>query len=526
MNTEAEAANEQIPGRLQNNFGDWDNSDIWFTVSCAALGVIVWQRVDFLMVALVLLVWFFLMWRSHSGGRRYYLVGAFVRSTWRARIRKGETSRTIKKQADPTIANRVGRRRGDGGSSPDIPFAVTSVPSNNGDGTIGILHVKRAHTDSFVVVSEGADISSTPLVSQHNSYMLMGDMVAKLVSAHQGYSVGVSYEFRKDPFDSSELAVKLDEFLRPEIIHPHGATVPDDELHTLTDAQSRELFVGGVWAQLQGEMIPIYGRKVWMATIVTIRRDGVLAKAESNKTIDERHIKRLPINRMVNTVIGALKAAGVTNPRALDKGEMHGFVRGAWDTVNIEEYYDLVARDPEAPYKDGFNEHWPRKEMKAFGNYSVTDGNYATSLRIKSNPEEVTQVFWASFFTSIPTPYFACTLVGSAVRSSGEIWLLERATALLSAFGDLIGVDYKTLSMRRREEKLEKRKVDIFDTQFSQSYNIFVTLRTDGEEALNHVVEDTNSLASEYGISTQRIGLAVQQYPALWSGTLGIGGLL
>jgi hypothetical protein len=524
MNIEADVDKEVLPEKLQGNFGDFSPSDVWFTVALLAVAMIAWVQVNFVLVPVVIVVWVFLMLRSHKGGRRYYLAGASIRSYWRVRVRKGRSSRRVDKEGDSSVGNRVGKRRGDNKKAgSDITFALTSVPSDLDGETIGIMHVKRAHTDSFVVISEGADIASTPLASQHESYELIAKMVARLVASMRGYSVGVSYLFRKDPFDMYELEANLENFLRPEMYVPSGMDVEEADR---TDRQHREIFAAGVWAQLQTDVIPEEGRKVWMATVVTIKRTGALAKAESNRTIDKRYIKRLPINQMVKIVVSGLKAAGVTDPRPLDRGEIHLFTRGAWDTLDVDEYHGLVAEDPEAPYRDGFNDHWPREEMLAFNDYSRTDGNVAAVMRVSSNRKEEWQGYWPEYYTSLPGRYSCFALVGSAITSSREIWLLERGAALLISIGELLGVNYKTRSMQRREDKINRRADTIFESEFSQTYNILVTLRPEREEELEHEMADLETLGITLGITHKRIELAVHQYPALWSGTLAISGLL
>lgn len=524
MKVEADIEREVFPEKLQNNFGDFNSSDLWFTVAFVATGMIAWVRIDILVVPFVIIVWGMLMMRSDAGGRRYYLVVARFRSIWRVRFKKGRSKRRVDKEGDPTVGGRTGRRRGDNKKAgSDIPHAFTSVPSDLKGKSIGVMHVKRSHTDSFIVVSEGSDIGSTPLASMHESYARMSKMVAKLVASQRGYSVGVSYLFRPDPFNTFELEAGLENFLSPAMYEPSGLNMPQKEW---TDKQYREVFSAGVWSQLRTEVIPQNGRKVWMAVVITIQRNGILAKAESNRLIDEKYVKRLPINKMVRTVISGLKAAGISDPYALDRRDIHLFGRGSWDTHKLDEYNAHVAADPEAPDRDGFNEHWPREEMIAGNDFSKTDGNVATVLRVTANRKQDWQGYWAEFYTRLPGRFSSFALVGAAVTSSKEIWVLERATALLETISDLVGIQRKTRKMQKRENKLNQRADDISDSEFSQSYNILVTLRPEREEDLEDEVDDLETLGDELGISIKRIELAVHQYPALWSGTLGIGGLL
>lgn len=516
MNTEVMPDNEQLPGKLEPNFGDFNTADYWFSAAALAIGVIVWGNYGVLWMPFVALAWYLCMARQKSG-RPYYLLGAFIASAWSVYVRKGN----VRQEGDPTTANQAGKRRVKKGSKDNsaIPFAATSVPADLDGETVGIMHKKGAHTDSFVIVSDGATIAAESPASQHEAYTRIADTVKQLVSSRKGYSIGVSYVFRKDPFNMAELETNLEGMLHPEVFVPSGLNVPDDEL---TAEQSRWLLISANWSQLRNEVIAPHGRKVWMATVVTIRREGVLAKAQSSRAISPKYIRRLPINKMVKTVTSGLIAAGVTNPRPLDKAEIHHFIRGAWDTETIDEYYDLVQQNPEAPYQDGFTDHWPHQEMRVTNQHSVTDGTYATVLRLTGNREEEWQGYWRELMGSIEAPHFSFALVGSAVRSSREVAFLERFTSLLQDVGDVVGINHKTMKMEKREARYDKRKRDIFESEFSQSYSIVIALRAGSEEELNDQIDQVESLATQLGMSTARITLATHQYPALWSATTGI----
>lgn len=516
MNTEIMPDNEQLPGKLEPNFGSFSTADMWFTAGAIAAAVLVFDRYGILWTMLVPLAWYLSMTRQKSG-RSYYLLGALIASTWIVRVRKGN----VRQEGDPTTANQTGKRRVKKGSkdSSVIPFAATSVPADLEGETVGIMHRKGEHTDSFVIVSDGATIAGQSLAAQHDAYIRIADTVKQLVSARKGYSVGVSYVFRKDPIDMPSLKTDLASMLHPEVFVPSGLHIPEEQL---TPEQARWRLISANWSLLQSEVIEPYGRKVWMATVVTIRREGVLAKAQSTGSINPKYIRRLPINKMVKTVISGLIGAGVTNPRALDKGEIHHFIRGAWDTETIGEYYDQMDEDPEAPYQLNFTGHWPHQEMKVTNQLSVTDGTYATVLRLTGNREQEWQGYWRELMGSIEAPHFSFALVGSAVRSSREVAFLERFTSLLQDVGDVIGINHKTMKMEKREAQYEKRMRDIFESEFSQSYSIVIALRAGSEEELNDQIDQVESLATQLGMSTARITLASHQYPALWSATTGI----
>jgi hypothetical protein len=370
-----------------------------------------------------------------------------------------------------------------------------------------------------VIISEGSDIASLSLIGQHDAYIRLADMVRKLVGAQRGVSIGVSYVFRKDPFDSSKFEADLATFLHPEVFVPSGANLPEGQ--ELTDEQARWLLISENWSQLRLDVCPHYGRKVWMAAVITIRREGILAKASGNQTISPKQIRKLPINKMVRIAIAGLRSAGVSNPHPLDKAEIHDFIRG-WDVMTIGDYYEARQIDPEAAYRDGFTGHWPSHEMRVGNGYSTTDGTRAAVMKITGSREQVWQGYWRQLMGQIEAPYFSCALVGSAVSSNWEVWGLERITAVVEDLGDIIGINRKTLKMEAREQKLNARKRDIFESELSQSYSILCAPRAGTEDELEEYTSQIESLADELGMSVELCKMAVLQYPALWSAVTGI----
>jgi hypothetical protein len=80
----------------------------------------------------------------------------------------------------------------------------------------------------------------------------------------------------------------------------------------------------------------------------------------------------------------------------------------------------------------------------------------------------------------------------------------------------------KTLSGQAREERWNKRKRDVFESEFSQSFSLLVALNAASEDELNEHIETTQTLATTKSMDTSRVHMPALQYPAKWSATTGI----
>jgi len=500
---------EELPGRTTSNFLPFTRTDWWFNGAAAAVAIIAANTTNALGFFAVIAVWSFLMWKNENC-RNYMTVPLMVRGL----------KRNVWAPGDATVRNRAERKRGRRKADDDksvIPFVVTSVPSDLGGGTIGIMHRKQAHTDSFVVTGGGSKIAAVGLRGQKAFYDSMVEMTRRLVGSNRGYSVGVSFVFRRDPLNTHALTRDLAEYLHPDAMYPEALTIPEEEW---TDDQYRWFVIGNNLRELRDEVLPRFTQEVWMATVVTIRRTGVLAKAKGS--INSKYVGRLPINRMAKTVVTGLRAAGVTGVKVLDLADTHRFVRGAWDTETIDEFYALMESDPEAASRDGFREHWPSRQMEVRKGLSITDGTITTVLRVTATRQEVLPSFYREFLGSLPdVPHFAASLVGEAVRAKLELAGLERVTTIMEALGQRLGLT-KTLSAQAREERLNKRKRDVFESEFSQSFSLLVALNAASEDELNDYIEKIQTLATTMSMDTSRVNMPALQYAAKWSATTGI----
>jgi hypothetical protein len=307
---------EELPGHTTSSFMPFTRRDRWFSVAMLAFAILTAHVTNVIGFFTMIVVWSLLMLKNENC-RNYMTVPLYVKGL----------KRNVWTPGDATVRNRAERKRVRRKSEDDktvVPFVVTSVPSDLGGGTIGIMHRKLEHTDSFVVTAKGSKIAALGLMGQKAFYDHQVEMIRRLVSTNRGYSVGVSFVFRRDPHDTFAFENDQAEYLHHDAMHPEALTIPEEKW---TDEQYRWFVIGNNLRELRDEVIPEFTQEVWMAMVVTIKRTGVLARAKGS--INSKYVGRLPINRMAKTVITGLQTAGASGVKVLDEtGGTPKFLQG------------------------------------------------------------------------------------------------------------------------------------------------------------------------------------------------------
>jgi len=162
--------------------------------------------------------------------------------------------------------------------------------------------------------------------------------------------------------------------------------------------------------------------------------------------------------------------------------------------------------------------------MRAAHDHSITDGTFATVLRVTGQPEHVWQGFYREV-DGLDVPYFSRALVGEAARSDRDVQWLENLSAANDIFERWRGNVRESHKAQARNQKLEEHTRLMFDSQFSQSYSILIALRAQSLDELEEQVIKADEHLARLNVSYQRIRGAERQYPALWAATLGINTL-
>jgi hypothetical protein len=468
----------------------------------------------------IVIVYGLLMVKYIPDDRAYYVPVQMVRSL---RIRRNEGVRW------PTKKRRfsVGRRL----DSEVIPLEVNYV---RGLGHIGIIHNFRNNTDSVVITGDGSDMSALSLTEQRDRLRMHAEGTIA-VAGRPDVQVGISYVFRRGPFNAWQFRDDLAATGAPEIMDPHYLRA--DYLEDLSPAQRRRMNLHSNMVESQ-KLLNEFGSDVVMAAIVTIRRYGILAKISKRgakkpkrthrKSRDEsqsvvENLETLPIADVANACVDGLKATGVDGVHVLNPRECEQYIRSGWDVTNQPDYNTQVHEGTVKAYS-----HWPMRRIQVLRRVSIYDNTAHAVLRVKALPAPMLPHFMR-LLHGMGIDYPAFSLVGETVSSTGDYLALGRIRHLSDALAETVGF---TKGIRSKEalESIEQREEQVANEQFVYLYNILIDVRlpVDGDnpdEDLRELERMVgilrNELRSRFGVVTNRIKLGSRQEAAMWSATVG-----
>jgi hypothetical protein len=520
MERQAPVEMEEIPAKLSGNELSFSRSDWWFTAAMGAIAQITQTQTNALGFAVVVLIWAGLMKRL-TNGRTYRVIVKKFKSFWRMKVKKGKVYVTRSGERagadDDSLpsATKVDRRAAKAQRRYPIPFVVNSLPRPEPSQNVGVLHIPGNKTDSIIFSGRGADtVSRSPLEIKRAGDALSEELKG-VASSQRGFSVGISMVYRRDPHNRFKLEQELEEILHPQAVIPDGIFVNDEDL---TADQKRWLVTSQAWNEVR-EIEAEYTYEPWMGYVITIKREGILARAESSRAIRTKDLKRLPINRIADRFLRGLNKIGVTDPYVLDKARTHAFVRAAWDYAGIDDYYRLLAEDPENAMSPSL--HWPT-EMRVGKGFANPDTTHTRIIRITGTQSMVWDGYFRKLMSTIQSPCFSMALVGETVKAQSEEFGLERLTAVIDILADLAGRTTKTRKAQDRDLRLNKRLDVVHASLYSQAYSIVLAIKETDLDELELQVDDVISLAENDGMKGEVIEEPDDQYSAMWSATTGL----
>jgi hypothetical protein len=562
---------EEIPSKLNSNPLSMSRTDWWFSATMLLTGIILQNIFNSLAFLATLLLWLLLM-RRRMNRRLYLEPAAKLRSFKYMRLRKGqvypkprrkfrrwkkakaEPKPGVESQPESKPAKRFGRKKS---SKPPrerthwaIPFWVNAVPTPDGLGNTGVLHIPRRSSDTVIFSGSGSDLPSLDPMGQSRRYDQFAEMIQQAARQQRGIGVGVSMVFRKDPFDIFQLQRDQEDILHPQAVIPDAIYKSADEL---TDEDRAWAMVSETQYQLREDLAEI-ATQPRMLYCLTIRREGISNAARQSLSLERREVKRLRINRIARDTITMMEAAGISDPYALDKAELHRVVRGAHDVATIDEYYEALAKDPDKALDPRL--HWPSTLAVGEG-FSHSNKTYCGVLRITGQPGFMWHGFYRRLMVRIPARYYSIALVGETVRAKHEEFGLVRYMALLDRINEWFGTTRQSQGAQERMEKMEKRERELHASVYVQDYSILIAIRAPTldsteaelkaiaetvdeiqeelleenqdstpedteEETLDFLLEETENRLKGEGLSVSWIVEPSDQYDALWAATLGL----
>jgi|GEM_PF-4768906 len=493
---------------------------------CSAAIVIATARITTnTLVAFVVFVVAALFFAKYSPkGRAYYVLLKKLDSWKIRRPDKGVLWLAPSGKASKNRRIRLRRRQAE-----VLPVKVQSLQH------IGLAHNKGFKTDSIVVVGDGSDDAALSLAAQRQKIAEKAQTIMRLAS-RPDVGVGVSFVFRKHPFNVYPL---LDDQMRtnhPDIMVPAALVTPEKDL-SRADLRRRNI---RAIVDEKNELVKAKGSDIEMAAIVTIKRYGVLSvlaklSSQSNKessgkrrpfgrkraqkspkTLQKFNFKRLPIVDIAETCKEALTSNGVANVRILDEKGMEAFQRGTWDNADMTDFYRQQHSKTLGEYS-----HWPAKKISVTHNTATFDNTTHTVLRITGLPGPSLPSFMRQLH-ALGSRWYSVTLVGETISSTGDYLALNRITSVSAAIAEGTGSD-TGMKTQRKLDAVQERQARVSNLKYLHLYNILLCITDpDPEKVENDAADVSRDLEGLLGISTHRISGESFQIPAVWSSRGGI----
>jgi hypothetical protein len=509
----------EVPERLGMNYLSMSGADSTLIVVMQMLGITFGIATGKALVWFASLVITGLLLCRADNGRIYYIFGQWWVSRWMKRPRRKVPRGTVW-QAEGK-SSWVSQRR-----PPPMPFNTGTIGEH-----FGFMDFDSA--DVIVIEGTGASFISLDPETQYRENLRLAELKKRISAAATGYSIGISYVFRRRPADVHEFAAKLDRVVHPDVAVPEAFLFPEDQRlnghNVLSTEQRRMLALHSIMGE-ELEVAETYTGQTTMAMVVTVQRDSKAIRAFKGKSsLSEEDVKRLTMHKVKELAVDGLRRIGVSNPRALGLEDINLFVRRAHDVANISKYYDLLQKGLVDPYG---TQHWPQERMVVFDDHCIVDDTYHAVLRIRRGPPKVMVDYFRQLH-AIDVPWLTVGLISETVSSTREYRILNRGIALKESFDEARGVIRQAPHVRARDQGREKREMELFQSRFGQAYVPLIGVSApcwrmvDGVRVSNFPefddhVNDVIKAGHGLGLNIMRVNGAVRQLPALWSVSTGL----
>lgn len=484
------------PEKIEQNFRNWNATDRILNLGFVGIGILSWMMLTdygaFGVVGTVLL-WYGIMYRSRYG-RTYQVFGQWVRTQWIIWALGG-----VLWLAEPDLDS--SKLRGVLRRAPPHQLIVDRVA------TIGLVHDSKRRTDSIVVEAAGSNISSLDLAVMFEAQLAIADVI-RTVASLQGVRVGVSWVFRRRPLNQPALQDMYIRNIHPAVWAPEALDKPESDW-TAFDRRMmslRKLTIARI------DMVSAVANDVVMAAVFTLQREGALREAEKDQVISESAVTRLSIIRAAETAINGLARCGVANLRVLDAAEVHSYLRGAWDVTDSHAYNeDMAQMEAEEPGQGVETSlYWPQERIvvprKGPSKHKViqVDNTHHAVLQITQIPPKRLPTYFRRLF-GINVPYMSVAMVGQAVKGAGEYWFLDKYKPLRDEVESKLGIIWKGPKARKRDEALELRMEEIFESVYGQDVNILIGLAHVSEQEVEDSVHEAFRVINSSNMRAARI---------------------
>lgn len=488
-------------------------------VVLGCLTLLLVQRWDFpgMLLGVINLVWW--LW-PQDWGRRYAMWADAVYSWWIRNVLQGVLWENPYYEGDDRLSPRGAIRKMLGRlvyRAHPFPYYADRLYE------IGLIH--RGDTDTILIAGDGSSISSLELREQAIKLYEFEKEIRR-IAAWMDLSAEVGTIIRRRPGNLLEFDAMIGQELFPDVVVPEALVVmqrPEnrgktaDELYAegkLTKQELRDLRLHQINCVEVREELALNGPGVDMVTTVTIRRSPRLhAAAKRSKYLTEKEVRHERIVRLGQSMLAAAKRASVANPHIFDQEECEDFLRGAWDTVTLQDYYRQrveEAQTEEVITPEQISEQrrvplWhPQIGIYVTSNVAVFDYTNHAVLRVTKMPVEIESDRLDRLFTDMPVQWLSRTMASEPVTGTREYYGLNFLSALADSLLDSLTIRIGTRTVRRRQ-RLADEEERVADEGHIEYFNGYVSIAHEDPEELELLVQEVLSELQVIGCNAQRV---------------------
>jgi hypothetical protein len=490
MADEVQALEIDFPRRTSGRWGRFSSADWQFAVVCLCMTVFVNHFLG-KGAAFMVLVTGGVLLVPLDYGRAYTLAGQYLRIWWLSMTRKG-----VVWSSDEKL--RI--------THPEpIGLGVVDL------GGLGLLHTADNH-DAVVVTAEGSGLASLDLSGQFESHLALAEIIRKVAAMHEtrGYNVGWGWVYRTRPLNVDRMHSDWLGYLHDEALIPSALKKPESDW---TPHDRRWVGYGENLQQLLDTSYK-FAREVTMAAVCVVPRQGF------DKELPETGFQRLPVVQTAKVITTELEGGGLLNPQALSPRQMHAYLRCAWDIKHINDYYEwqLKSTDDEVLASDSLH---PRSGIRAGGDYLEIDGTYTSVIWVKGFEGRMLP-YRLRQLSAINVPFLSVAMLGSTRSSGLEYAWLDRATALSEEAENFLGIVHHGPKAVDKKERRLSRQRKIYESRYSQDFNILVAVHHLSREELDDAVEEALKSIRLANMTGERVTGNIRQLPFALSAATGV----
>jgi hypothetical protein len=354
------------------------------------------------------------------------------------------------------------------------------------DETIGLIYNETKRTYSIVFKADGSGIRDSSRLSQYHTMRQFAALITKTTAIAGLRGLKLSMGIRNRPQDQwliPETALLVSD---PGVVMPSAIRLGKDPAdYTQDDLMDIALH------KLQNSFaeLGVQSYSVDMMVVITVNENEALRLAFKSQEMKERDFRRLPIMKILNTVLPALKKLVGGDIEVLDLHGAERYLRQARDVATLFDFYGndqlrrVLARErtlsgdtrqlSDAQHYD----YLPLSHIVSSRTGINVDGTFASIMDLTTFPEGETSVHDMPYLSDAESTWSSFSIIGESVRSGMEYLLTNNLTGIVSELKDKVGIISDDARSQRKANEQFDRLAEMDNAGVSQNFIVrFATL--------------------------------------------------